>query len=206
MAEQEKFEVVTPEGRLIHENLWERDKFDEKAVASYKIEMAFDNLDEVEDALARAAAQKWGGGAAQDYFDDRIVDPIIDGNVLLRRREEKGKSGDAYKDKLVIRAHTIFNRDGADAPGGVCVYAPDVSLIEPVDRARVYPGCYGCAKLVIDTYVDSTSQKKALMFYLQAFQMTRDGERLIAAADHSKAFKPVGREEDSGTSRRKARG
>ena len=206
MAEQEKIEVVTPEGRLIHENLWEKDKFNEEAVPSYKIEMAFDNLDEVEDALKRVALQKWGSGADQDYLDNKIIDPLIDGNVLLERREKKGKSGDAYKDKLVIRAHTIYNRDGAEASGGICVYAPDVSIVEPVDRAKIYPGCYGCAKLSIGIYVDPKTQQNALMFYLQAFQMTRDGERLIAAADHSKAFKPVGRTEGESGGRRKARG
>ena len=206
MAEQEKIEVVTPEGRLIHENLWEKDKFDDKATASYKIEMAFDNLDVVEDALAQAALQKWGSGANQDYLDDKIMDPILDGNDLKKRREEKGKNGDAYADKLVIRAHTIFNRDGADAPGGICIYAPDVSVIEVVDRAKVYPGCYGVVKLMIGTYGDSKTHQNALMFYLQAFQMTRDGDRLISTADHSKAFKPVGRTEGDSAGRRKARG
>ena len=206
MAEQEKIEVVTPEGRLIHENLFEKDKFDEKAIASYKIEMAFDNLDAVEDALAKAALQKWGRGSDQLYLDNKIMDPILDGDELARRREENGKNGDAYKGKLVIRAHTIFNVDGTDGPGGICVYAPDVSKIMPVDRAKVYPGCYGCAKLVIGTYQDSKTHQNALMFYLQAFQMTKDGERLIAAADHSKAFKPVGRTEGESGGRRKARG
>lgn len=208
MADKKEVEtILTPEGRLINEALFEKDKFDDKATASYKIEMAFDpdDLADVEKALGKAAADKWGAGAEDEYFNGDIVDPLLDGNRLAKRREEKGKAGDAYKGKVVIRAHTIFNMHGQDAPGGIAVYGPDVAEIGPAQRQEVYPGCYGQAALTIDTYIESKTDKKALMFYLSAFQKTRDGERLVTQRDYSEVFKPVGRTEGEGKTRRKSR-
>lgn len=200
--------ILTPEGRLINENLFEKDKFNEEAKPSYKIEMAFDpaDLNDLEEKLAQAAVDKWGKGAYDDYYDNIIISPVLDGDQMARRREEKDKEGDAYKGKLVIRAHTIFNKHGQDAPGGVMVYGPEVEEIGPAQRQEVYTGCYGQAALTVGTYIESRSGDHALMFYLGAFQKTQDGDRLMSARDYSKTFKPVGRAEGEGTKRRRARG
>lgn len=203
----EKVTLLTPVGRLINESLLEKDKFNEEAKAAYKIEMAFEpgDLEEIEEALGRAAEEKWGAGAYDLYFDDGIVDPILDGDKLAARREEKGKPGDAYKGKAVIRAHTIYNKDGQDAPGGIAVYGPEYPAeIGPANRQELYIGCYGQMALTIGTY-DDRSGNHALMFYLCAFQKTGDGERLVTARDYSEVFKPVGRKEGEGKTRRKVR-
>ena len=205
--QKEKKMILTPVGRVINESLFEKSQFDEKATPVYTIEMAFnwDDLVAVEDELAAHAAEKWGAGASEDYFDNKLRSPVLDGDDLARRREEKGKPGDAYRGLAVIRAHTAFNKHGQEAPGGVQVYDPGVEEIGPANRQEIYPGCYGQAALKIATY-EERDGRHALMFYLHAFQKIKDGERLITAQDYSEVFKPVGREEGSGPARRRKRG
>ncbi len=204
----EKKTILTPVGRLINEALFEKDQFNEEATANYKIEMAFPwaDVEGLEDELAAAAEEKWGAGASDDYFAEKIISPLLDGDKLAARREEKGKPGDAYKGMAVLRAHTIYNKDGMNAPGGVAVFGPDVGEIGAANRQEVYPGCYGQAALTIGTYDDSRSGDHALMFYLSAFQKTKDGERLMSARDFSEVFKAVGRTEGEGPARRRKRG
>ena len=191
---------LLPEGRLINHSLFVKDAFDDAATPGYKVELAFDpdDLPDVEDALAAAAVEKWGAGSDEDYWEERILSPIIDGNELARRREEKKKPGDSYKGKQVIRAHTIFNIHGADGPGGVQVLGPDKTPIEAIMSHEVYPGCYGQAVVKIGNYVESKTQKRALMFYLCAFQKTKDGEPLVSASDYTELFRPVGRDTAEG--------
>ena len=194
--DQETKVVVLPEGRLINESLFEKDKFNDRAVASYKVEIAFDDsvdFEALEDAFYAAVVDEWGEGAGDKYENDEVILPYIEGNVLAARREEKGKPGDAYKGMTVLRAHTIFNKDGNDAPGGVQVYDEDVSDVSGANRSIIYNGCYGEVGVTVGCYVDSDSGKYAVMLYLVAFQKKKDGERLVTAADHSKLFKPVGK-------------
>lgn len=205
----EKKVIVFPEGRLINQSLFQKDTFDEKAVPSYKVEIAFDReaLDAVEDALAEEAIAKWGAGADRDYFESRIISPVLDGDKLARRREEKDKPGDSYKDKDVVRAHTIFNCQGQDGPGGIQVFGPDAEEITVVRSNEVYPGCYGKMAATIGTYTESRTGEHALMFYLCAFQKTRDGEPLISARDHKSLFEATtGSKPGDGQRRRRARG
>lgn len=201
MTEKKEVERIRlPEGRVINQSLFVRDQFNETASPTYKIELAFnpDDLRVIEEALAAAAVEKWGAGADNEYFDNKLGDPIIDGEVLKKRREEKGKPGDAYAGQLIIRAHTKFNKHGEDGPGGIQVFNEKVEEIEGVESREIYNGCYGMALVTIGTYVDSKTQVRSLMFYLSAFQKTRDGDPLVSAADHSNAFKPVGRDAAAG--------
>ncbi len=199
--------ILLPEGRIINHSLFVKDQFNDDATPGYKIEMAFepDDLDPVEGELAAAALAKWGAGADDAYYDEKIISPVLYGDRLAQRREEKGKQGDAYMGKLVIRAHTIFNKHGQDGPGGVQVYGPDVAEIGGAQAHEIYAGCYGQAVVTIGTYDESRSGDHALMFYLSAFQKTRDGEPLVSAADHSEMFKPVGRDQEGGTGGRRRR-
>jgi hypothetical protein len=210
---QSKPMVTTPEGRLINNSVFTKDIYKDpttgkEGVPSYKIEMAFEEgvLEKIDEELAQAAKAKWGAGAYDEYFDAKIRSPILDGDELVKRREDRGKAGDAYAGMDVIRAHTQFNQFGADALGGIAVFGPDVKPIEPAAQQDIYNGCYGCARLTIDSYIESNTQRRALMFYLNAFQKTRDGDRLVAQQDHAGAFKPVGRPEGESTKRRRARG
>ena len=192
--------VATPEGRLINESLFEKDKFDDKATPSYKMELAIDNdadFEALEEALYQAAVAEWGEEVVdKEWNADEILLPFKDGDTMATRREEKGKPGDAYKGKTVIRAHTIYNKDGSNGPGGIQVYDTDLSEIGAVNRSAIYSGCYGEAGVTVGCYIDSRTDAHALMFYLVVFHKTKDcadDERLVTAADHSKLFKPVGK-------------
>ena len=203
--------VTTPEGRLINSSLFTKDTYRDPATGkegapSYKAELAFERsvLDDLEEELAKAAEEKWGAG--EDYFAGKIRSPILDGDEMAAKRERGGKEGDFYRGFDIIRAHTLYNEHGADAPGGIQVYGPDAKRVAPAAQGEVYNGCYGRAVLDVGFYVESNTQRNALMFYLAAFQMTREGERLVAARDHSDAFKPVGRAAGEGGKRRRARG
>ncbi len=206
----EKKRILTPVGRLINESLFEKDQFNDEATAYYKVEMAFpwDDVEALEKELATAAQEKWGAGAFDMYYDEGIISPLLNGDKLAARREEKGKPGDAYAGMAVLRAHTIFNKHGQDAPGGLFVCGPEgpKEEIGAANRQEVYPGCYGQAAVVIGTYDDSRSGDHALMFYLSGFQKTKDGERLMTATDFSEVFKAVGRTEGEGPARRRQRG
>ena len=195
MAE-EKTKIALPEGRLINESLFVKDQFDEKATPRYNVEVAIDDeagIEALKDILFDYAIEKWGNEVEDDFNNGNIILPLLDGDRLAKRREEKGKEGDAYKDCTVIRAHTFFNRNGDDDAGGAEVYDEQVELVEPVNKSVVYPGCYGIVGVTIADYEDSRTGNHAIMFYLAAFQKTRDGERLVTASDSSSLFKPVGK-------------
>lgn len=222
MAKTEKEVILLPVGRVINCSLFEKDTFVDAAgnagKPSYKIELAFDPFDvegpnTVEDKLIEAAVETWGDGADDDYFESRMRSPLLDGDKLAERREAKGKPGDAYKGKLVIRAHTLFNKDGYDGPGGIQVWNDNdpVGPILAAQREQVYAGCFGIAAVTIGTYTTKNpvtdEEVPALMFYLSAFQKTDDGDRLMTPKDTSTLFKPTGRKKskDGETTARRTR-
>ena len=203
--------VATPTGRLINESLFVKDQFNEDATPSYKVELAIPNdadFEVLEQALYDAAVEEWGEEVVgKEWENDEILLPFKDGDKMAKAREEKGKPGDAYKGMTVVRAHTIYNSDGTNNPGGITVYDTDLSKIEAVNSAAIYNGCYGEAGVTVGCYTDSRSSDHALMFYLTAFHKDRDGEKLVSAADHSKLFKPVGKKASGrSTGRAKGRG
>ena len=208
MTEEKKTsdEFALPEGRVINQSLFKKDQFNEKAVPSYRIELAFpagETLDPVFDKLMEVAVAKWGEGADKD---ENLIIPIKNGDKLAKRREDKGKTGEAYAGHEVIRASTIYNRHGEDGPGGVQVFDENVETIEPVNAGeQIYNGVYGRAGVVIGTYEDQEGNH-GLKFYLTAFQKTRDGDRLATASDHSRVFEKVGRTEGAPSQRRSRAG
>ncbi len=218
MAKQEVEIFTLPEGRVINCALFEKDIYvnlkGEAGKPSYKIEIAFDPADvegedTFEDKLIDAAVEKWGDGAEADFLDGKIRTPFLDGDKMAAKRERNEKPGDAYKGKLVIRPHTLFNRDGRDGPGGIAVWNDgadgEVGPIEPMQADQVYPGCYGKVAITINTYEDNDGES-CLMLYLSAFQKTRDGDRLLTPRDTSKLFEPVGRKKGEASKRRTRKG
>ncbi len=210
MAEESQVtEVFTlPEGRLINHSLFTKDAYKgdkgREGTPAYKIEIAIPDGSELEkltDRLCDAADDKWGAGAGDD--EDLIL-PLLDGNKLKRKRERKGKEGDAYEDMTVIRAKTIYNADGVDGPGGIQVYDEDAVRVPPARQGEVYQGCYGIAAVTISFYVDESTGNNAITLYLSAFQKTRDGERLVTATDRSGLFQPT-RERGEGEGGRRRR-
>ena len=191
----ETITILLPEGRVINHSLFVMDQYDEKAKPAYKIELAYEPgvLDDFYNQCLDAAVAKWGKGADEDKT---LIIPILEGNQLATKREEKGKSGDAYKGLEVIRANTIYNKNGENAPGGVQVFAADVSEIGAANQEEVYQGCYGQAAVTIGTYVNEgrggDADRNALTFYLSAFQKTKEGERLVSTKDLSSLFSSRG--------------
>jgi hypothetical protein len=195
-----------PTGRVINCSLFTKDAYDDKSVPAYKIELAFeedsDGMIDLENRLLDFADEQWGEGAGDD---EDLVLPMLDGGKLKRKREKRGKDGSAYDGMTVIRAHTIYNKDGVDAPGGIQVFDEDVEEISPAQAGQVYPGCFGEAAVTMSAYEDNDGNN-AITLYLAAFQKTGEGERLIQASDRSTLFKPKQRGEGkSGRKRRRRR-
>ncbi len=200
--------ILLPEGRITNMSLFEKEVYtDERGnegTPKYKVEVAFDEAaaETIDNMLADAAVAKWGAGAADQYWAGDIVSPLIDGNKLAAKRKAKDKPGDAYEGMQIVRAGTIFNGQGQNAPGGIQVYDEDVKAVEAATNIRtddegkktpaIYQGCYARVAVVIGTYTDAKTQQNALMFYLSAVQKTRDGEPLVASRDHSTLFQPAG--------------
>lgn len=194
-TKQEKVRLTTPEGRVTNHSLFEKDTYkDERGkegTPAYKVELVLDDDDalaEFEDAIVAAAVDYWGEDAAhpEGGLAEDIRSPLIDGDEVAKKRERKGKAADAYEGKVIIRAHTIFNSDGEDAPGGVYVVDEKNEEIDFANRRLIYRGCYGRAVVTVHCYdVDGLG----VALYLEGFQRTRDGDRL--GGDRSGLFSPV---------------
>lgn len=205
---QENPAFTLPEGRVINNSFFERDIYtDERGNAGkpqYRVEMAFDDedLDDLRDMMLDFAIEQWGEDEAMDPKEDRlhddIITPFLDGDKLARKREKKGKEGEAYKGKTVIRLNTLYNKDGIEGPGGIAVFGPDMSPIELTlgNTGEVFNGCYGIAGAKLSAYENEKEDRHAIKLYLVAFQLTRgdkEKDKLGSSADHSTLFKPVGR-------------
>ncbi len=211
MSNQEKVTILTPVGRLINHSLWEKDTFVDsrghEAVPSYKVELAFepDDLNDFEDAVVAAAVAMWGEEAEANYDDNKIKSPIIEGDKLADERESRGKIGDAYRGKLIMRAKTIFNRDGNDSPGGVYVCGPDEKELDFSEHGKVYNGCYGRVSVMLNAYEGIAGGQDGVSLYLGGFQLSgQEGERL-RSNEPSSLFSPLMGEGSTGKGRR-ARG
>ena len=202
--------ILLPEGRLINSSFFEKDSFEvngKMTTPKYNAELAFELgvLNEIEDKLAAAAVKEWGAGADVQYDNGTVRSPIKNGDEMAAEKASRGKPGDAYKGKDVIRADTIWNKFGQDAPGGVAVFGPDVAEIGAANQHEIYSGCYGQAAVTISPYI-SNDGKRCLKFYLTGFQKTRDGEKLVSPRDLSTVFKPVGRPAGEPVQRRRRAG
>ena len=215
---KEAVRIMSPVGRVTNHSLFEKDVYtDERgheAVPSYKIEMAFEpgDLEEFEDAIVDVAIDFFGGDAEVDYNEGRLRSPITDGDKMAEEREKRGKKGDAYRGKLVVRAKTIFNRDGTDGPGGVYVASPEKDPKNPdqaraldfAEQGKVYNGCYGQISVTLNPYNGIAGGLPGIGLYLNGFQLVKDGERL-RGSDPSSLFSPM-MGKDSESKGRRARG
>lgn len=208
---KEPVRVTTAVGRLINSSFWDKEVYkDERGregTPAYKMEMAFeseDDITELEDAIVAAAVEEWGEGAEAAYYDEGTIrSPILVGDDLADAREKKGKSGDAYRGKFVVRASTIFNLNGDDGPGGVYVCDENAVEIDFAGRGKVYNGCNGIAVVEPQCYL--IDGRKGVTLYLKGFQFVSEGERL-RGSDPSSLFKPMVSEGSEGKGRRGRRG
>jgi len=190
--------ILLPKGRLINHSLFVADQYNSAAKPSYKVEIAFNpgELDAFFNKCLDHAVATWGAGADAD---DNLIIPIKNGDKMAEKREAAGKKGDAYRGMEVIRANTIYNKDGDEGPGGVQVINMDgKSEIGPANKSEIYNGCYVIVAVTIGVYqkegaTDEDPTRNALTFYMSAVQKAGDGERLTTPKDHSSLFKPVGR-------------
>ena len=158
---------LLPVGRVINHSLFRKEQFNEKATPSYKIELAFDKgeLDDFYNQCLDYANETWGAGS-----EDSVIIPIKDGDEMAAKRKKDGKPGDAYAGKDVIRANTIYNKDGDDGDGGIQVLNVDVSPIGPANASEIYLGCLGIAAVTFGNYQDQATGNNAITLYLAAFQ------------------------------------
>ena len=196
---------LLPVGRIINHSCFVKTKYDDKSVAQYTIEIAIPEddpgLDNLEDQIRDFADEKWGEGAGDD---DDLVLPLLEGNKLKRKREKKGKQGDAYENTTVIRANTIYNYEGEEGPGGIEVYDEDKNQILLAEKSRLYLGCMVRVAVVMHGY-ETNNGDNAVKFYLQAVQKVGDGEKLRSSSDRSGLFSPVKRSEKEKRAGRRAR-
>lgn len=207
--------ILLPVGRLINHSLFERDIYkDEKTGAEgkplYKAEVAFDpadvtGKDSFEDACADVIEEEWGADAANDFLDGKegYFTPFKDGDALAADRAARGKEGDAYKGKLVLRVNTKWNAEGEDGPGGVHVVDEDAETISFADRGKVFNGSYGILAVTLkpreedeeytENRVKKTRKMRGVTVYLKGWQRTggEDADRLKSAT--ANPFKPTGR-------------
>lgn len=202
--------AMSPEGRLINGSLFEKDVFKHEkggeGKPEYKAEMAFDDNDELaefEDKAIEAAVQEWGGQAEEWYENGTITSPFKDGDAIADRREANGKPGDAYRGKLILRAHTQFNRNGDDAPGGVYVCNEQAEELQIAQRGEIYNGCLG--KIAVTFGTNIVNGQRFVTAYLNGFQKTGEGERL-RGSDPSSLFKPMMGKGSESKGRRSRRG
>jgi hypothetical protein len=202
-------EIIYYEGRMINGSPWEKDRFNEKSTPSYKIEVAFPaggpEDEKLWAALCSYAEGKWGPEGVADLENGAIANPLLDGDKLAQKRERKGKKGDAYRGMVVVRANTVFNHEGNDAPGGIAVFNEDAERIDFMDSAgksSLYNGCMVRVAATIASYEGDDGD--GLKFYLSAVQKIGEGERLVSMREYD-AFKPTGRK-SGGERRERARG
>jgi hypothetical protein len=214
--------IKLPEGRLINHSLFELDTYEspngKKGDPRYTIEMVFPKaatkeggeLDDFMNAIMDGADAKWGKKewvlSTDSPKDFNLNVALKDGDKYAAKREEAGKKGDAYKGMWILRAHTIFDKNGARfGTNGAQVYDASGDTVDEIGKTlgntgRIWQGCYGQLVVTLNFYEDDDGDK-CVSYYMAAFARTGGDEkkdRLASSADLSGAFKPVGRKTSGG--------
>ena len=204
MSNSENNAFALPEGRLINGHLFVRSVYKDpkgrEGSAKYSAELVYPRpaegkesvLKDFEDYLYNVLVNQFGAEKVDSYDEKGFIRwPIKDGDKKAVRREADGKPGDAYKNMDIISASSLFNKDGDPAEGGIDVYDENVEDIAPVNKSQVYNGCMGVVAVKAKAYEGTTDNDDpfiSCVLYLEAFQMTGEGERLAAAPNRSGLF------------------
>ena len=140
-----------PEARMINASLFARDIFKDpksgkEGDPEFKIELAFDPADlkgegTIEDEVINVACDEWGDDAEKDVLEGRIF-WYRDGDDMAEDRDSRGKPGDAYRGKLVLRAHSKYDSAGnEDGAGRIDIYDENGEYIETVNKDLIWNGC-----------------------------------------------------------------
>ena len=212
MSEVQMF--ATPEGVAVNQSLFKLDTYtDDKGRAgkpNYKVELAVEDNEDLaalEEAVYAAAVEKWGPDAETKLDNGAIRSPFLDGDQLAAARESRGKTGDAYKGKVVIRASSIYDKHGTEGGEGGIVVVKEDGETEVVFAERdklIYNGVKGVAAVTINCYDGIGGGIPGVKFYLSGFQRTGDGERLGGERSFKGVFKPVSTSGSTTGRRRKA--
>ena len=203
MADNTPFAL--PEGRGINLHLFVRQVYKDPRTGqegnpSYSAEMAYpkpaegetDILDGLETYCTGVLSEQFGGEKVSQYLENGWVRiPIKDGDKKAARREANGKPGDAYKNMWIVSSSTQFNKNGDADAGGIDVFDANVEPIEAVNKAQVYNGCMGVIAVKGKGYEGTSPEGDPFMgvaLYLEAFQMTGEGERLASAPNRAGLF------------------
>ena len=192
---------VMPEGRLINGHFFARATFTDEqgreGKPMYKSEAAYPDddttLEGFKDYLWDTMVETYGTAAVDlANAENRIDWPIRNGDKLKARREAKGKAGDAYGGMEIVRASSLFNKDGFAADGGIDVYDEQAEEIPAVKQNTIYNGCQVIVALKAKSYsrVDRDIEYLSCALYLEAVQKTDEGDRLQAQTDRSGLFQP----------------
>lgn len=201
-------QIRLPEGLVTFPNLFEKDAYTpqggQPGKPQYKNEMVYewDDIEDVIDELLDIADKEWPDilddydDIDAAYDDDALILPFIDGTKYAKKRRRDKPEGkfDHYEDMALVRPHTEFNLHGANAPGGIQVLNAKIKPIDPMQASEIYPGCYGFMLVTPNCYMTNDGDW-GISFYLNAFQKSRDGERLFAQTDYSGAFDKLDTEE-----------
>ena len=213
-----KFEATMIEGaRLINNAFWKRDKYDDAAAPMYRFEVAFkkgdkafdDFLNKVADYADEAHGPFKGADDLYGVFDidgGYLASGVKDGDKMAAKREREGKPGDAYKGHWVLRASTQYNAQGQDAEGGAYVVDEDGNLVTPMQAGKIYNGCFGRVVVTLGGYKEAKTGYPGIKVYMNGFQKTGDGEKLVSVSAAQGLFKPVGRAEGAEAAPRRRRG
>ena len=195
-----------PEGRGINLHLFVRQVYKDPVTGQegtprYSVEMAYpkpaegetDQLDLLEAYCVEVLNDQFGAQKVNEYMEAGYVNiPIKDGDKKAARREANGKPGDAYKNMWVISASTGFNKNGDADAGGIDVFDAQVEPIEAVNKSKVHNGCMGVVAVKGKGYSGTSRESgdpfMSVVLYLEAFQMTGEGERLASAPNRSGLF------------------
>lgn len=209
---KETIKVMVPTARMINGSLYERDVFKDKdgreGHPSYKIEVVIPkNHPDTEAFMERIAEEvcaEFDQDLKFDFEGGDAVTPFIDGDAYAAEREKRGKVGDAYKGNWIIRAHTKYNHEGQDGPGGAELYDEDVNKVEPLQAKTAgtfYNGCFVNLQVSLNFYEAQLGRNKvpAVSFYMAGVQKDHDGERLTTGSSNAGAFKKIGRAANANT-------
>ena len=210
-----------PEGRLINGHLFVRSVYKDpkgrEGDPKYSAELVFPKpaegkegvLQNFEDYLYNTLVAHFGADKTEDYDKKGFIRwPIKDGDQKAARREAAGKPGDAYKGMDIISTSSLFNKDGNPEEGGIDVYDENVENIAPVNKSKVHNGCMGIVAIKAKAYEGTTGSDPFIscVLYLEAFQMTGEGERLAEAPNRSGLFqKRTGSDTEAASGARRTR-
>lgn len=142
----------------------------------YSITLLLDqeHVDEAKPIAVKVAKEKWPSrNFGEDIATGQFNWPFKDGNKVKADAEKKGKNGDFYADKTVLKASSKF------PPGLLDEKKRVVDPNVPFSKNLFYSGCYCHVEIAFNAYDGVSGGADGVKVYLQNVMKAGDGERLI---------------------------